>query len=39
MSAGRTYAINHVHVRATDPLASAAWYEEHFTPGSCRTGR
>ena len=30
MSAGRTYAINHVHVRATDPLASAAWYEEHF---------
>ena len=30
MSAGQTYAINHVHIRSTDPLASAAWYEEHF---------
>ena len=24
------YAINHVHIRATDPHASASWYEKHF---------
>ena len=24
------YAINHVHIRALDPHASAAWYAEHF---------
>ena len=30
MSAGQTYPINHVHIRSTDPLASAAWYENHF---------
>ena len=24
------YAINHVHIRADDPHASAAWYEENF---------
>ena len=24
------YRINHVHIRAVDPQASAAWYEEHF---------
>ena len=24
------YAINHVHIRAADPHASAAWYEQHF---------
>ena len=24
------YAINHVHIRASDPHASAAWYTEHF---------
>ena len=24
------YAINHVHIRATDPRASAAWYVEQF---------
>ena len=24
------YAINHVHIRASDPHASAAWYREHF---------
>ena len=24
------YAINHVHIRASDPHASAAWYEQHF---------
>ena len=24
------YPINHVHVRAQDPHASAAWYEKHF---------
>lgn len=24
------YAINHVHIRATDPHRSAAWYEEFF---------
>ena len=24
------YRINHVHIRAVDPHASAAWYEEHF---------
>ena len=24
------YAINHVHIRAADPHASAAWYEKHF---------
>ena len=24
------YHINHVHVRAQDPHASAAWYEKHF---------
>lgn len=25
-----SYAINHVHIRAIDPHASARWYEEHF---------
>ena len=30
MSAGQAYAINHVHIRSTDPIASSAWYEEHF---------
>jgi catechol 2,3-dioxygenase-like lactoylglutathione lyase family enzyme len=24
------YAINHVHIRSSDPHASAKWYEEHF---------
>ncbi len=24
------YTINHVHIRASDPSASAAWYTEHF---------
>ncbi len=24
------YAINHVHIRSTDPHASASWYEKHF---------
>jgi catechol 2,3-dioxygenase-like lactoylglutathione lyase family enzyme len=24
------YAINHVHLRARDPVATAAWYEKHF---------
>jgi catechol 2,3-dioxygenase-like lactoylglutathione lyase family enzyme len=24
------YAINHVHIRASDPHASASWYEKHF---------
>ena len=24
------YAINHVHIRSSDPHASAAWYETHF---------
>ena len=24
------YAINHVHLRAGDPKATAAWYEKHF---------
>ena len=24
------YAINHVHIRSSDPHASAAWYEKHF---------
>ena len=24
------YRINHVHIRAADPHASAAWYERHF---------
>ena len=24
------YAINHVHIRASDPHRSAAWYEEFF---------
>jgi catechol 2,3-dioxygenase-like lactoylglutathione lyase family enzyme len=24
------YRINHVHIRASDPDASAAWYEQHF---------
>ncbi|HAL49597.1 MAG: VOC family protein [SAR202 cluster bacterium] len=24
------FAIDHVHIRATDPQASAAWYEQHF---------
>ena len=24
------YAINHVHIRAADPEATAAWYEQHF---------
>ncbi len=25
-----TYAINHVHIRSSDPHASASWYEKHF---------
>ena len=25
-----SYAINHVHIRASDPHSSAAWYTEHF---------
>ena len=25
------YAINHVHIRSSDPHASASWYEEHFS--------
>mgnify|MGYP001362778707 CR=1 FL=1 len=25
-----TYAINHVHIRSSDPRASAAWYEQYF---------
>lgn len=24
------YNINHVHIRSSDPHASAAWYEKHF---------
>ena len=24
------YAINHVHIRSTDPHRSAAWYEQYF---------
>ena len=24
------YRINHVHIRAADPHATAAWYQEHF---------
>ncbi len=24
------YRINHVHIRAADPRATAAWYEKHF---------
>ena len=24
------YAINHVHIRASEPHASADWYEKHF---------
>ena len=24
------YAINHVHIRSSDPQGSAAWYEKHF---------
>ncbi len=24
------YAINHVHIRSSDPHASASWYENHF---------
>ena len=24
------YSINHVHIRSSDPHASAAWYEKHF---------
>ncbi len=24
------YAINHVHIRSSDPHRSASWYEEHF---------
>ena len=24
------YVINHVHIRAADPHASAAWYEKYF---------
>lgn len=24
------YSINHVHIRATNPKASASWYEKHF---------
>jgi len=25
------YAINHVHIRSSDPRASAAWYEQYFS--------
>ncbi len=25
------YAINHVHIRSSDPHASASWYEKHFS--------
>ncbi len=24
------YAINHVHIRSSDPHASASWYQKHF---------
>ena len=24
------YAINHVHIRSSDPHGSASWYEKHF---------
>ena len=24
------YAINHLHIRSSDPHASASWYEKHF---------
>ena len=24
------YSINHVHIRSSDPQASASWYEKHF---------
>ena len=24
------YAINHVHIRSSDPHTSASWYEQHF---------
>ena len=24
------YSINHVHIRSSDPRASATWYEKHF---------
>ena len=24
------YSINHVHIRLSDPHASASWYEKHF---------
>jgi len=24
------YAINHVHIRSSDPQTSASWYEKHF---------
>ncbi len=24
------YAINHVHIRSSDPHASASWYQRHF---------
>ena len=24
------YSINHVHIRSSDPRASASWYEKHF---------
>lgn len=24
------YSINHVHIRSSDPHASASWYEKHF---------
>ena len=24
------YAINHVHIRSSDPRVSASWYEKHF---------
>ena len=26
------YSINHVHIRASDPRASASWYEKYFNP-------
>ena len=25
------YAINHVHIRSSDPHASASWYKKHFS--------
>ena len=33
------YAINHVHIRAADPHASAAWYEKYFEAKKYPSGR